>query len=76
VGFQIAVSNSSGGPWNYKGWDGTANTYYTPVAGVTQPLDYNLFNYYRYFRVRTTLEADPSETLSPTVTDIVVDWSP
>ena len=76
VKFQFAVSNSSSGPWNYEGPDGTINTYYNPSAGATQPLSYTLFNNFRYFRYRVTLYSDTSGISTPQVTDIDINWSP
>ncbi|MDP2598660.1 MAG: DUF2341 domain-containing protein [Candidatus Liptonbacteria bacterium] len=75
VYFQFAVSNSSNGPWNFMGTDGTANTYYNVAADTPMPLDYSLFNGYRYFRYRVTLVGN-SNGWSPRVDDVVVKWSP
>jgi hypothetical protein len=77
VGFQIAVSNSSSGPWNFIGPDGTsASTYSTITPGTPIPL----LNYAsligRYFRYRAILTTNFAQTVSPTVNDIVVNWSP
>lgn len=75
VSFQLAVSNTSSGPWNFTGPDGTINTYYTPSGpGVPVKLNYTLYNNYRYFRYRVTLVATP--TSSPRVDSVIVDWSP
>lgn len=75
VEFQFAVSNSSSGPWNFTGPDGTSNTYYVPAGpGVTLPLTYSLYANYRYFRYMVTLVSTP--TSSPVVNNVIVDWSP
>ena len=75
VQFQFAVSNSSSGPWNYTGPDGTANTYYVPSGpGVAMPLNYSLYSDFRYFRYRITLISTPTST--PEVTNVTVNWSP
>jgi len=77
VKFQFAVSNSPGGPWNYKGPDGTANTYYSPNRHVTMPLTpYSQFSNSEYYRYEVTLMPDSLLTTGPTVNDIVVNWSP
>lgn len=77
VKFQFAVSNASSGPWNYTGSDGTANTYYTPSApGTSLRLDYSRYNNFRYFRYRVTLVSNTTQTLTPRVDDIIVNWSP
>jgi hypothetical protein len=79
--FQFAVSNSSSGPWNYQGTDGSANTYFSGAAGVpvsflSTAQGYALFNGYRYFRYRVTLFADSADLYTPTVTQVSVNWSP
>ncbi|MCL5733339.1 MAG: hypothetical protein M1334_01585 [Patescibacteria group bacterium] len=63
--FEIAVSNSTSGPWNYVGPYEKANG--TPIT-----LPYNLIG--RYFRYRLTLISN--YTYSPTVSNIIVNWSP
>lgn len=81
VKFQFAVSNSSSGPWNFEGPDGTINTYFsggagTPISLLSTNNGYTLFNDYRYFRYRTTLFADSADVYTPTVTQVSVNWSP
>jgi|GEM_PF-5381874 len=76
VDLQLAVSNSSSGPWTYYGPGGATSTYYTYPAGTPAPLDYNAFNNYRYYRYRITLHADPTGTQTPRVDDVLVNWSP
>ena len=76
VKFQFAVSNASDGPWTFMGPDGTENTYYSPNPDVSQRLDYSLFSDKRYFRYRVTLVSNQAQTISPQVTDVIVNWSP
>ncbi len=76
VRFQFAVSNSSSGPWNYMGTDGTSNTYYNTGPDASLRLDYLLFNNSRYFRYRIFLVSDQAQRLSPRVDDVIVNWSP
>ena len=76
VYFQFAVSNSSSGPWNFMGTDGTSNTYFSTGSDTSLKLDYSLFNNFRYFRYRVTLYSDTAQTLSPRVDEIIVNWSP
>ncbi len=76
VRFQFAVSNASSGPWNFMGTDGTINTYYNTGPDVSLKLDYNLFNDMRYFRYRIILSSDLSQTYSPTVNEVLINWSP
>jgi hypothetical protein len=81
VKFQFAVSNSSSGPWNFEGPDGTASTYFsgtagTPIGLLSSSNGYTLFNGYRYFRYRATLFADSGYVYTPTITQVSVNWSP
>lgn len=76
VAFQFAVSNSSGGPWNYQGPDGTANTYYTTSgANSAYVVSYVLHNNMRYFRYRITLSSNLAQTSSPRVDSVSVNWN-
>jgi len=76
VRFQFAVSNSSGGPWNFMGTDGTNNTYYSTGPDASLRLDYSLFNNARYFRYRIFLVSNQSQSLTPSVDEILINWSP
>lgn len=76
VHFQFAVSNSSSGPWNFMGTDGTINTYYNTGPDSSLRLDYNIFNDKRYFRYRATLVSDVAQRLSPRIDEILINWSP
>ncbi|MDO8536823.1 MAG: hypothetical protein Q7R94_01090 [bacterium] len=76
VRFQFATANASSGPWNFKGTDGTSNTYFTTNPDISLNLDYSLFSNFRYFRYRVQLESNQAQTLSPSVEDIIVNWSP
>jgi hypothetical protein len=76
VRIQIATSQSSSGPWNYLGPDGTTSSFYNPASGVGAPLYPWIHVAGRYFRYRVTLVSDISQTLSPQVDDVVVRWSP
>ena len=76
VRFQFATSNASSGPWTFGGSDGTSNTYYNTSPDVSLYLGYTPHNDARYFRYRATLVSDASQTLSPRVDDVIVNWSP
>lgn len=76
VGFQLAISNSSSGPWTYKGYDGTSNTWYVANPGVPMAVDYSLHNNARYFRYKVNLTSNLSQTASPRVDDVEINWSP
>lgn len=76
IAFQLAVSNSSSGPWSFMGPGGTASTTYTASPGVPIPLSYSLFSGYRYFRYQVTLTSNATQSATPRVDDVTVDWSP
>lgn len=77
VRFQIASSNNSAGPWDYKGRDGSNTTYYSP-SGPNNPSQINLtyHNNYKYFRYKIFLYSNPAQTLGPRVDDVIINWSP
>jgi hypothetical protein len=76
VGFQIAVSNSSSGPWNFIGPGGTSGTTYTGTAGTPIPLGNYSLLVGRYFRYSVILGTNVAQTFSPSVTSVIVNWSP
>ncbi len=89
VRFQIASSNSSGGPWTYVGYDGTASTWYSPPPAVWIKIDgpgggtdgcqispgVACHNNKRYFRYRVSLLGNYCGG-SPRVDDVALSWSP
>ena len=77
VKFQIASSNSSSGPWSYFGPDGSDTTHYTPTD-VNIPVQINLAHHSnkRYFRYKIFLESNASQTASPRVDDVIINYSP
>ena len=76
VGFQIAASNSSSGPWDFKGYDGTDTTYYVPTApNVPVALNASLYNNKRYFRYKIFLDSNVGQSASPQVDEVIVTWS-
>ncbi|MBI4993446.1 hypothetical protein HZC33_00595 [Candidatus Wolfebacteria bacterium] len=76
VRFQLASSNSSNGPWNYMGPDGSSTTYYSANPGVSMAINTANHNNQRYFRYKVILYSDASQTLTPTITNIIINWSP
>jgi len=77
VKFQIASSNSADGTWDYKGPGGSETTYYSPVdKGIPAQINLANHNNKRYFRYKIFLYSDASGTNSPTVTDVIINWSP
>jgi len=76
VQFQLAVSSSSDGPWNFSGYDGTDTTYYTPTGpNIPIALNSTLYKNKRYFRYKVFLNTDVSQQVTPEITQIVVTWS-
>ena len=77
VKFQISSSASSTGPWSYFGPDGSNTTYYQPT-GDNVPSQINLayHNNHRYFRYKVFLTSNSSQTSSPRVDDVIINWSP
>ena len=74
VSFQVAVSNNSSGPWSFKGFDGTSNTWYEPsAAGEPATLRYDHSG--RYFRYKIKLTSNLAQTKSPRVDAVHLVWS-
>lgn len=77
VRFQFAMSNSSSGPWNYMGPDGSPASFYVPAANVsTRFVPTTNYTNYRYFRYKIFVESDTAQTATPRVDDVIVNWSP
>ncbi|MEK7657954.1 MAG: hypothetical protein AAB366_02045 [Patescibacteria group bacterium] len=79
VKFQIASSNNSAGPWTYYGPNNTSldNDVYSPTDS-NAPIEINPIqhNNKRYVRYKAILESNLAQTQSPTVNDIIINWSP
>ncbi len=81
--FQAAASNSFGGPFNFVGPDGTAGTFFTNGASLSQ---FNGFRYLKYKAFFTTTNSAATATLSdvtvcynnpaPTTTALTSDINP
>jgi len=78
VKFQIASSNSSSGPWDFIGPDGTGSTYYGSGAGPNIQIEIDLsdHNNKRYFRYKIFLDSNAGGTQSPQVEDVIINYSP
>lgn len=79
VYFQFAESNNSSGPWNFIGPNNIGGLYdvYGPVSPDTSySLSYVLNNNYRYFKYRIILHSDTWEYQTPSVNQVIVNWSP
>jgi uncharacterized repeat protein (TIGR01451 family) len=59
--FQVAASNSFGGPFNFVGPDATAGTFFTNGASLSQ---FNGFRYVKYKAFFTTTDPNATATLS------------
>jgi len=88
VRFQLATSNSTGGPWNYfgspdNGVTCNSSAWYDPGATSTPieiscaPANHNNQRYYRY-KVQICSKSDCATigSNSPIVNDVMVNWSP
>lgn len=81
VKFQIAVATSSGGPWNYYGPGMISSVYFGgSCPGPNQTIkisgtDRSWVNNKRYLRYKVTLESDEAGSQTPTVEDIILNWS-
>jgi hypothetical protein len=86
--FQIAASNSSGGPWSYIGPSGDNTTYYgaacseglsgglgCAAADTAICVDASQFNNYRYFRYKAQLKSNLTQTQTPRVDDVILNFS-
>ncbi len=78
VGFQFAASSSTdSSSFNFTGPDGTPNSTYYGNPDVPIPItNYAAYVGNRYFRYRIILTTDTSQSISPQVTGVSVDWSP
>lgn len=79
VRFRIAASNDPNGPWtdnDFKGSDGTNQTYYEGGVGISIPVHYLFHNNNRYFRYRVYVFSDITQSYSPRVDSVIVNWSP
>lgn len=91
VDFQIAISNSSTGPWNFIGPSGTSLDYYSAScdagykgginAGGNAPIrtpiciDPTQVKNMRYLKYRIRLRSDNAQTDTPRIDNIILNWS-
>jgi hypothetical protein len=86
VDFQIATSSSPSGPWTFRGPGGSELFYYgaeCPLPGASVPgagpnkaicVDKNIGTA-RYLRYKVRLISNLLQTQTPTVTDIILNWT-
>lgn len=72
IKFQLATSNSSSGPWNYVGPDGTGSTYYENAA--LDMVNYNQHLNQRYLRYKLFLE-NSNSLQPPSLEELIVSYS-
>jgi len=76
VRFQFASSNSTS-TWTFIGPNGTDATYYeASVSNVAIPITTFYHNNHRYFRYKIYLYPTSDNTQGPTVTDVIIGYSP
>lgn len=78
VKFQVASSNNSSGPWTYIGPGGTSaeTDVYSAAPNITMPVNLSHHNNKRYVRYKAYLSSNAAKTETPTVYDIIINWSP
>lgn len=79
--FQLAAADDSAGPWNYVGGATCGNSdWYNAIQGTPTQVDcFNQLNNKRYFRYKLRICSDDcilSGNSTPTVDDVVVNFSP
>lgn len=63
--------------WIYRGPDGSNTTYYAPVSqNASVKINPAYHNNHRYFRYKIFLYSNSSRTQSPTVDNVIINWSP
>ncbi len=78
VSFQIASGNTATGAWttDFKGIDGTSGSYYQPTdRGMPIKIRRQDHTNVRYIRYKVRLESNSLFTTSPTVRDIIINYS-
>ncbi|MCL5016248.1 MAG: hypothetical protein M1312_01380 [Patescibacteria group bacterium] len=69
--------NSSSCDGDFIGPDGTSNSYYTPTGpGIPTPITACYANSKRYYRYIVYLTKSANATGTPSITSVVVNWSP
>lgn len=77
VRLQLATSSNSNGPWTFLGSSCTEASYYSPAADTPVEIKcYSNHNNKRYFRYKIFLDTNAAQDQTPTVTDVVVNYSP
>ncbi|MCL4404235.1 hypothetical protein M1432_02745 [Patescibacteria group bacterium] len=89
VGFQVAGSQSTSGPWIFTGPGAASSTNYygatcssAPIGGIgcapaDQPIcvDSSVFSGYRYYRYQVKLRSNLLQTETPVIQDVILNFS-
>ncbi len=87
VDFQMALSNSTGGPWTYAGPGGATDAWYgaeCPTVGAADPaagpsksicVDKTLTKNQRYLRYKIRLQSNMNQNETPNIEDVILNWS-
>lgn len=76
VRFQIAGSTvSNPATWNYEGPDGTTGTTYASASDTSTQLSPRDFSNVRYVRYKIFIDSNGGQTASPSVQDIILNYS-
>lgn len=90
LGFQVAASNSTSGPWNYLGPSGTDADWYgapcsqsltggvsasCPAPGTPVCVNPTVFTNFRYFRYRVMLQSNLLQDSTPKIDNIILNFS-
>lgn len=86
VDFQLASSNCPNGAtnpppcdtgnWSYIGPDGTSDSYYSGSQNASIPINLKHHNNHRYLRYKIFLYSDVGQSQTPTVEDVIINYSP
>ncbi|MFA6307276.1 MAG: hypothetical protein WCS88_01190 [Patescibacteria group bacterium] len=72
IRFQIATSDNSGGPWDFKGPDGTSTSYYTEANG--EYINYTNHAFDKYIRYKLFLDSQ-ADLQTPTLEEVIISYS-
>ncbi len=91
LGFEVAASNSTSGPWNYIGPGGTSTGWYSapcsqgltggeltsgiPAPGTPICVNSGLFSNFRYFRYKIMLQSNLLQNSTPVVDNVILNFS-
>jgi len=75
--YSVNTAISGGASWNYKGPDGSNTTYYSPIGpGYPAQINLQYHNNVRYFRYKVFLSSNVGGTQTPSVNNVIINYSP